>query len=168
MHRLLNLFKPPSISGRETVKLTGEFTMRQWRDGKVIREFTKRNLIVNAGKALAAGLLNGVSSGAFTYIAIGTSATAAAATDVGLGAEITTGGIGRASATCTRVTTTVTDDTAQLVKTFEVTSAGPFSVVESGIFNAASGVTMLCRQTFATVTLSLNDKLEVTWKIAVS
>ena len=89
MRHLLNLFKPRSVSGRETVKLTGTFTMRQFRDGKVIREFTRENLIVNAGKALAAGLLNGVSSGAFTYIALGTSATAPAATDVGLGAEIT-------------------------------------------------------------------------------
>src|SRR4030067_1639812 len=100
----------------EGMKLKGTLTIRHILDDKVIDERILDNLIVTVGKAEAAGLLNGVTSGAFTYLAIGLGVVAPAAGDTALGSEITTGGGARAAATCSRVTTPTTNDTAQLPK----------------------------------------------------
>lgn len=130
-----------------------------WSDRKLVR-----NKIVNAGLALAAGLLNG--SGAPTtptYIALGTGTTAVAATDTALVTETSTSGLARAAATVSLVTTTATNDTAQWLKSFSVT--GTVAVTESGIFNASSVGTMLCRQTFSAVNVVNGDTLQITWKI---
>lgn len=125
------------------------------------------NLIVNAGKAQVAGLiLADVAGTAFDYIAIGTGTNAAAATDTTLQTEITTGGGARAAGTGTRVTTSVTNDTAQLVVTFNFTSS--FAVTESGILNASSSGTMLCRQVFSAINVANGDSLQITWKVQVS
>jgi len=150
----------------EQVKLSGEFELRHLRDGQVIDRRIIKNLVVNAGKAAAAGLLNGVIANFFEHIAIGTGTVAPAAGDTALGAEITTGGGARAPGTTSRVTTTVTNDTAQIVLTFNFTAS--FAVTESGVFDSISAGTMLCRQTFAAVNVVNGDSLQVTWKIQVS
>lgn len=135
--------------------------------GNIKHRQIDKNLVVTAGKAHVAGLLLvDVGGTAFDYIAIGTGTTAAAAGDTALGTEITTNGGQRAAGTGTRVTTTVTNDTAQLVLTYSFT--GSFAVTESGIFNASSAGTMLCRQVFSAINVVNGDSLQVTWKIAVS
>lgn len=124
-----------------------------------------RNKIVNAGLALAAGLLNGSGSPTTpTYIAVGTGTTAVAATDTTLVTETAASGLTRAAATVSLVTTTVTNDTAQWLKSFSV--SGTVAVTESGVFNASSGGTMLCRQTFSAVNVVSGDTLQITWKVA--
>jgi hypothetical protein len=123
------------------------------------------NKVVNAGLALAAGLLNGSGSPTTpTYIALGTGATGVQATDTTLGTEITLHGLARAAATVSLQTTTVTNDTAQWLKSFSVT--GTDAPTESGVFNASSNGTMLCRQTFSAINVANGDTLQVTWKIA--
>jgi hypothetical protein len=153
------------------------FSLRGWshwehiRDGQVIDVRDVPNAIVNDGKAHVAYMIAQTNTGTylpFTYIAIGSGTTAATATDTNLGTEITTAGGGRASATVTRVTTTVTNDTAQLTKTFTFTTSGTFAVSESAVFNSTTSAPMLCRQTFATINVVPNDTLAVTWKIQVS
>lgn len=125
------------------------------------------NLVVNAGLAGAAGRLNGSGSpAAFTYIALGTGTTAAAATDTALEAEITTNGGERAAATPSLVTTTVANDTAQLQKTFTFT--GSLAITESGVLNAASTGVLLARQVFSTINVANLDSLQITWKFAHS
>src|SRR5229473_2117240 len=75
------------------------------------------NLITNAGHALISGLLNGSGSpAAATFIAVGTGATAASATDTTLQSETATSGLSRAAGTVSLVTTSVTNDTAQITK----------------------------------------------------
>lgn len=124
------------------------------------------NLVTNAGMAGMASRANGAGSeAAFTYIAIGTGTTAAAATDTALQTEITTGGGARASATASRVTTDVTNDTAQLVNTFSFTSS--FAVTESGVLNAASSGVLLARQVFSAINVANGDSLQITWKFDV-
>jgi hypothetical protein len=150
----------------EGLRLTGEFEVVHRRGGEVIDRRVIKNLVVNAGKAAAAGLLNGVITNFFEHIAIGTGAVAPAAGDTALGAEITTGGGARAPGTASRVTTTVANDTAQIVLTFNFTAS--FAVTESGVFDSISAGTMLCRQTFAAVNVVNGDSLQVTWKIQVS
>jgi hypothetical protein len=121
---------------------------------------------VDAGKAGIASRINGSGgAAAFTFIAIGTGATAAAAGDTTLQAEITTNGGQRASCSVSLVTTDVTNDTAQCVVTYTFT--GGFAVTESGYLNASSAGTLLSRQTFSAINVVSGDSLSVTWKIDV-
>lgn len=135
--------------------------------GMYVSELRVANLVTSAGKAGIASRINGNGSEAvFTYIAIGTGTTAAAAGDTALQTEITTGGGARANATASRTTTTVTNDTARLVNTFTFTSS--FAVTEAGVLNAASGGTLANRQVFSAVNVVSSDTLQVTIDLAVS
>lgn len=126
-----------------------------------------QNLITNAGLAGLASRINGDGSeAAFTYLAVGTGTTAAATGDTTLETEITDSGLARASATASRVTTSQTNDTAQLVKTWSVT--GTKAVTEIGILNAASSGTLLCRQVFTAVNVANGDTLTATYKVQAS
>ena len=165
--RMPSLIPKFKIARREKVGLRGEFLIRQIRDGEVIAQRRFANLIVDAGKAEVAALLGAVAGGAaFTYLAVGTGTVAPAATDTALGAEITTGGLARAASTNTRVTTTVANDTLQMVE--EWTASASHAVTEAGAFNAASAGDMLCRQTFEVINLVSGDKLEVSYKVQAS
>jgi len=124
------------------------------------------NLITNAGAAGVASRINGDGSEAvFTYIAVGTGTTAANVTNTTLETELATSGLSRAAATASRVTTDVTNDTAQLVKSFTVT--GTAAVTESGVLNAASSGTLLARQVFSAINVVNGDSLQITWKFDV-
>ena len=124
--------------------------------------------IQNAGKAESAALIvDTASPAAFTYLAVGTGTGAFDATDTTLDAEITDSGLARASATVTRVTTTVTNDTAQLSKAFSVT--GTKTLGEQATFNAASAGDMLQRTALSPTRAVVNgDTYTLTVKIAVS
>jgi hypothetical protein len=122
------------------------------------------NLITNAGRGLVSGLINGSGSpAAATYIAVGTGTNAANATDTTLQTESATAGLSRAAGTVSLVTTSVTNDTAQVTKTFSVT--GTVAVTEAGLLNASSTGTLLCRQVFSAVNVVNTDSLAVTWKV---
>lgn len=126
-----------------------------------------RNLITNAGLAVVAGQINGVTTAPVTAIAIGIGTTAAAAGDTALESEITTNGGERGAATASRVTTTQTNDTAQWVKTFSFT--GSFAVTEEGLLdNNTSGGNLLARQVFSAVNVASGDSLQITHKVAVT
>lgn len=121
------------------------------------------NIITTAGKAQIALLAGDGSATAFTYLAVGTSTTATSAAQTALQAEITDSGLARAAATVSRVTTTTTDDTLQLLKSFTVT--GTKSVEEVGIFNDATTGTMLGRALTGTKSVVNGDILQVTYKV---
>jgi len=146
------------------------FLFGHWAKRKVLR-----NLVVNAGKAAMASRCNGAGAeAAFTSIGQGTGTTAPAATDTALQNGVTAAGVAdggvhvlpAASVTVSRVTTTVTNDTAQLQGT--VAEAATIAITESGVFNADTGGTMLCRQTFAAINVVNGDNLQITWKIQFS
>lgn len=133
-----------------------------WASEKVIG-----NLVTTAGKALVAGLINGSGSpAAATYIAVGTGTTSAAAGNTALETETSTSGLARAAGTVSLTTTTTTNDTAQILKSFSVT--GTVAVTESGVLNASSSGTLLCRQVFSAINVANGDTLQITWKVAVS
>lgn len=124
------------------------------------------NLVTDAGKAGVASRINGAGSeAAFTYVAVGTGTTGAAAGNTTLEAEIVDSGLARAAATASRVTTDVTNDTAQDQLTYSVT--GTKAVTESGVLNASSNGVLLARQTFSAINVVNGDSLQVTWKIDV-
>lgn len=127
---------------------------------------TLANLIPTAGKAGVASRINGDGGeAAFTYLAVGTGTTAAAAGDTALETEIVDSGLARAAATASRVTTDVTNDTAQLVKSWSV--SGTKAVTECGALNAASNGTLLGRQVFSAINVVSGDTLQVTYKFDV-
>jgi hypothetical protein len=146
----------------DTLTLKGEIEIIvKDKDGKV-KEYRKiKNLVVSAGKAQVAGLINGATTGVFNYIAIGTGTTSPSASDTALGNEVA-----RASATVGRTTTNVTNDTATWSATFNFTAS--YAITEAGIFNASSGGTMLARQTFSAVNVVSGDSLTINWKVTVS
>lgn len=127
----------------------------------------KANLMTNAGFAGVASRINGAGSeAAFTWIAVGTGTTAANVADTALQTELAVSGLSRANSTASRVTTTQTNDTAQLVNTFTVT--GTAAVTESGVLNAASTGVLACRQVFSAINVVSGDSLQMTWKIKAS
>ena len=137
------------------------FLFGNWQNKMVIA-----NLITDAGKAGSASRINGAGSeAAFTYCAIGIGTAAATALDTTLASEITTNGGQRKSATPTRTTTTVPNDTARNVATFDFT--GSFAVTEAGILNAASAGVLLNRQVFTAVNVVSGDSLQITVDISV-
>lgn len=131
-----------------------------------------KNLITDAGRAAMSSRINGSGAlAAFTSIGQGTGAVAANVADTALGTGVTAAGaadagvhvLATASVTLSRVTTTVTNDTAQLVGT--VAETATIAITESGVFNADSAGTMLCRQVFTAVNVVNGDSLQFTWKI---
>lgn len=137
--------------------------------GNLIETVNTPNALMNLGFKEVAGLFNTDQAGSYTafdYIAVGTGTTAATATDTTLETEVTNLGLTRAAGTGTSVTTNVTDDTAQFLKSFTVTGAA--AVTESGVLNAASTGTLLCRQTFSAINVANGDTLQITWKVTVA
>jgi len=121
------------------------------------------NIFTNAGKAQMALLAGDATAVPFTYVAVGTSNTAVAATDTTLTAEIVDTGLSRAAGTVTRITTTVTNDTYQISKTF--TATGSKTIEEVGIFNASSAGTMLSHALTGSKALTNNDTLAITYTL---
>jgi hypothetical protein len=120
----------------------------------------KRNTITTVGKQAAAKQFNGVSTSPFTAIALGVGTPSTTA----LGSESTTNGGARGAATCTNETTTLTGDTARLVKLFTFT--GALVLIEEGVFdNNTSGGIMAASQTFSAVTTADTDTLQITHNI---
>lgn len=149
----------------DLLKLTGKYNLKIIdRDGKLKEDITVNNLVTSAGKALLASLCGDASANPFTYIAVGTSSTAVSVGQTALIAETTTNGLQRASGTVDRTTTTVTNDTYRITKTF--TATGTVAVEEVGIFNASSSGTMLSRALTTTKTILNGEQLIVTYTLA--
>jgi len=143
---------------QEKTQMKGRFTIL--KNGKVVREVN--NLITNAGfEAMSGLLLTDIGGTAFDYIAIGTGTTAAAVTDTALESEVM-----RVAGTGTQTTTTVTNDTAHLECEFAITSN--MSITEAGMLNAASGGTLLNRQTFTAIDVVDGDTLIIKYNVTFS
>jgi hypothetical protein len=151
----------------QKLKLSGAIDLEvKDKRGKVKAERHIKNLVVSAGSAGVASRINGSGAeAAFTWIAIGTGVTAAAAGDTTCQTEITTGGGARANGTATRVTTDVTNDTAQVEVTYNFTAS--FAVTESCLLNASSAGTLLSRQVFSAINVANGDSLLIRWKLDV-
>jgi hypothetical protein len=149
----------------DTIKLTGKYHLLcKDKEGNIKWEETINNLVVSAGKAQLALLAGDATAVPFTYVAVGTSATAVAAGQTALQSETVTNGLERAAGTVSRTTTTVTNDTLQITKTF--TASGTVAVEEAGIFNASSSGTMLSRALTTTKTIVIGEQLTVTYTLA--
>jgi hypothetical protein len=131
--------------------------LRIWPFGQYVPVLRCHNLITNTGHQAANGKLSAQGGFlTFTTIAVGVGTTAATISNTALGTESTTGGAARHAATATQVTTTVTNDTTQLVLTITVTAT--LAISEEGIFDTTGAPTanignLLAQQVFATIAL---------------
>lgn len=147
---------------KDKLGLRGEVTLILYdRNGRIKKQETIKNLIVNTGKAEVASLMgSGLGGTAFGYIAIGTGTTSPAATDTALESETH-----RQAATVTQTTVNVTNDTVQFETTFSFTAS--YAISEEGIFNDATAGDMLSRVTFGAYNVEDGDQLKIIHKITV-
>jgi hypothetical protein len=154
-----------AVEPNSSVKIKGVIRLQCHRaDGSLKWDTGEmRNTIANTGLAVVSGLVGNTGSEvAFTYLAVGTDNTAESAAHTALQAEITTGGLARASATVSQETTTQTDDTLQLLKIW--TASATHSVEEVGAFNDASAGIMLGRKLTGTKGVDSGETLTGTYK----
>ena len=148
-----------------TIKIKGQIKLDCYDKNGNLKWTTNwiNNGITNAGKAQVALLVGDASATPFTYLAVGTSTTAFAASQTALVAEVTDTGLARAAGTVSRVTTTVSNDTFQVTYTW--TASGSKTVEEIGIFNASSAGTMLGRALTTSKALTNTDTLLATYQV---
>lgn len=147
------------------IKIEGRIKVEVYTKDGVLKDSSGwiKNIITNAGKAQIALLAGDATAIPFTFLAVGTSNTAVAATDTTLTAEVSTSGLARAAGTVSRVTTTVTNDTLQV--TFTWTASGTVAIEEIGLFNAASVGTMLGHALTTTKTVNNTDVFIGTYQV---
>lgn len=150
----------------DSITIKGSYRLQIIKDGVCISDETVNNLVTNAGKAQLALLCGDSSAVPFTYLAVGTSSTAVAVTDTTLNAEIVDTGLARASATISRTTTTVTNDTYQAVYTW--TASGSKTVEEIGVLTASSGGVLLSHALTTSKSLTNGAQLVATYTLKFS
>ena len=116
------------------------------------------NLVVTTGKGYVASRMKDATATAMSHIAIGTSTSAAAASQTALGSE---------SARVALTSTTVSGADVTYVATFAA-GTGTAAITEAAILNASSGGTMLCRTVFAVVNKGASDSMTITWVVTAS
>ncbi|MEM3697110.1 MAG: hypothetical protein QXQ94_06385 [Candidatus Bathyarchaeia archaeon] len=129
-----------------------------WRNGKLIDVDEKfidfNDLVVDAGLNALCGQAfdsSGNRPAVFNYVAIGTDSTTPSASQTALGNEVM------------RVQGTYSKDAnvgeCSVDATFNIT--GTYALNECGLFNASSGGTMYCRDTYTTKNVVNGDTVKV-------
>lgn len=155
----------------ERVKgMRGFVRLQQYTPKGVLVDDTgfQENGTTNACLAVISGLAGNTGAQvAFTYLELGTGNTAFNAAQTTLVAAITDTGLARAAATISRVTTTQTNDTLQLMYTW--TATGIKVIAEIGVFNAASSGVMGYRKVpTSTITSANGNTIIATYQIVYS
>lgn len=117
-------------------------------------------VFTNAGKAIVTNRLKGAGTEP-NYVAWGTGAGTAAATDTTLFTEASEA---RVAGTSTQQTTTVTDDTYQVVGTMTVAGAGK-TITNVGLLDASSGGNLLMKSDFTGIALNVGESIQFTQKL---
>jgi hypothetical protein len=121
-------------------------------------------MVVNAGKAIITNRLKNGSTGTTepNFVAMGTGATAEAATQTALVTEVDSSPT-RPTGTSTQQTTTTTSDTYQVVGTITATTAR--AITEAGLFDATTAGNMFMRAVFSVINLATGDSIQFTMKV---
>lgn len=114
--------------------------------------------VTNIGLGIITGLL---ASSAHKYVHWGTGVTAAAPTQTAL--VTPSSDETRASGAQSQVTTSVTNDTYQVVATLTCASTAK-AITEVGVFSAATGGSMYSRNAFDAINLAVGDSIQFTIK----
>lgn len=119
-------------------------------------------VIVNGGQAINTNLVSGIGGTVPKYVAWGTGAGTAAVTDTTLFTESTEET--RTSGTVSRVTTTVTNDTYQVVGTITVATSGK-TITNVGLFDASTSGNLYFKSDFTGLALAIGDSITFTLKV---
>lgn len=150
---------------KETPKASGQLhIVLRDKDGKVKDERKVKNLVVTTGVNYIADRMADAAESAMSHMAVGSTSQAAAASDTTL--DPANSGAGE-EARVALDSTTQTNEDVVYIATFGA-GTGTATLTEAGIFNAASGGTMLCRTTFGSITKGSSDSLEITWTVSIS
>ena len=141
------------VTGALRVVLTGP-------DGQVKDERDLKNLVVSTGLAFIASRMKEATADVMSHMSLGTGTTAAALGNTTLETEISGSRVSLTS-------TTVTANQVTYIASFAA-GVGTGAVTESGIFNASSSGTMLCRTVFPVVNKQSGDSMTVTWTVTVN
>ncbi len=138
------------------------------KDGEVFAVREVENIVTNGGLAALSGCIIGEETVDYDYLAVGTDATAPAATDTALGSELSSAGMARAQDGGPGQSNDggVTDDTAVLDYIWTATNVA--TVNEIGVFNSSSAGTMAAHGTVTQVSLTTDDTLTGTYKITLA
>lgn len=117
-------------------------------------------VFTNSGKALVTNRLKGGGTEP-KYIAWGTGAGTAAATDTTLFTEASES---RVAGTSTQETTTTTSDTYQVVGTMTVAGSGK-TITNVGLFDASTGGNLLMKSDFTGIALNVGESIQFTQKL---
>ena len=113
----------------------------------------------NAGKAVTTNRIKGAGTEP-VFAGIGTGAGTAAIADTSLFTEVES----RVSGTSTQQTTTVTNDTYQVVATITATAAR--AVTNAGLLDASTAGNLFMKGDFAVINLAIGDSIQLTQKVA--
>jgi hypothetical protein len=149
----MNTIENLKVTGALRVVLTGA-------DGQIKDDRELKNLVVNTGLNFIASRMKEATATVMSHMSLGTGTTAAAAGDTTLGTEISASRVALTS-------TTVTANQVTYIASFAA-GVGTGAVTESGIFNASSSGTMLCRTVFPVVNKQAGDSMTVTWTVTVN
>lgn len=116
-------------------------------------------VLTNAGKAITTNRIKG-SGTEPNYVGWGTGAGTAAATDTTLFTEASEA---RVAGTSTQQTTTVTNDTYQVVGTLTCAGSGK-TITNAGLLDASSGGNLYMKGDFAGIALNVGDGIQFTMK----
>jgi len=147
----------------ENLKLSGQLNIvLKDRAGNVKEQREVKNLVVNAGLAYIASRMVGTSKGVMSHMSLGSSTTAAAASQTDVVSVL-----GSREALDSTTISGSNNEKVIYASSFEA-GDGTGAVTEAGIFNAASGGDMLCRTVFSVVNKAADDTLSVTWTITLA
>lgn len=152
----------PTVYGNSP-KIVGNWYITNYDEhGNVKQQLSGKNVITTVGLEFLASFMYSAALAASTltckYVAIGTDATAEAASNTALGTEVarTTGTVSYISNAIYRVTATFTS------------GVGTGAIVEYGLWSSSTGGTLFSRDTEAVINKGANDTLVVTTEVTVS
>lgn len=116
------------------------------------------NILTNAGRAIITNLVSGLGGTVPKFIGWGTGAGTAAVTDTDL---FTPASEARVSGTASRTTTSVTNDTLQIVGTLTVAGSGK-TITNVGTFDALTSGNLFIHADHSSMALNVGEAIQYT------
>lgn len=129
------------------------------KDGNIKDQRNVKNLVVNTGLGYIASRIKDATATPMTHMAVGSGTTAPSANDTDLQSILGSREV--------LDSTDVTGANVAFSCGFEA-GEGTGAITEAGLFNSATGGTMLCRTTFPVINKGASDTLSIVWTVTIS
>lgn len=151
---------------QELIKPTGNLKITITNEsGEITKELSVNNTVVTSGKNwITARLKTASIPDEMSHMAIGTETTTIQADPVVVGDTT----LGTQLVRNTLDSTVITNNVITYTATFGPSETYIGAITEAGIFNAASGGTMLCRTKFGAVNKAAADTMTIIWTITAT